>query len=201
MLRPLLLAFAVLVSSAGVASATTLALSPLKCSNSSSECGTLGSQLSIEVVSGGAGKVSFVLHNEGTESLTASQVFVDDNADVLLDLLDVTDGLGVDFAEGGKRENLKSGKKIDFIADYLASAAKPSKDNGVSPGETVQLNFTLASGMTLEDVLAALEDGSLRLGANAKQGFVTGNGTVPEPGTLLLLALGGAAGIWASRRS
>ena len=202
MLRPLFLAFIVLVFSAVSASATTLGFTPVKCSKSATECGSLGSQLSVELVPSTPGKVSFILRNTGTESLNATSIFFDDNADVLADLFDVTDPAGVDFAEGGKPENLKSGKKIGFLADFVANAAKPTKDNGVNPGESVQINFTLLGSHTLADVQAALESGDLLVGVNAKQGFVSANGTVPEPAMGMLLALGGlAAAAWASRRS
>lgn len=198
MVRLSLLALALALSSAGAASATTLSLTPLKCKDN---CAVLGSQLTVEVLDAGPGKVSFRLFNEGSESLTASQIFFDDTSDVLLDLLDVADGAGVDFAEGGKPDNLKGGKKIDFFADFLATAAKPNKDNGVSDGETLVVNFMLTGGNSLEDVLAALGSGDLRIGVNAKQGFVTAGGVVPEPSALMLLALGGVAAAWVSRRS
>jgi hypothetical protein len=201
MRRSLFLAFIVLVFSAVSASATTLGFTPVKCSKSSTECGTLGSQLSVELVPSTPGKVSFILHNTGTEPLTATSIFFDDNAGVLADLFDVTDPTGVDFAEGGKPTNLKSGKKIGFEADFFANAAKPTKDSGVNPGETVQINFTLLSGHTLADVQAALENGDLLVGVNAKQGFVTAAGSVPEPAVGMLLALGGLAATWATRRS
>jgi PEP-CTERM motif len=195
------MAFVVFVFSAGAASATTLGFSPVKCTKSASECATLGSQLSVELLPSTPGKVSFVLHNVGSESITATSIFFDDAAGVLADLFDVTDPAGVDFAESDKPKNLKSGKKIDFFADFIASAAKPTKDNGVNPGDSVQINFVLASGQTLEDVQEALDSGSLRVGVNAKQGFVTASGVVPEPSTLMLFALGGFAAAWAARRS
>jgi hypothetical protein len=201
MLRPLLPAFVVLVFSAVSASATTVGFTPVKCTKSASECSTLGSQLSVEVVPSTPGKVSFILHNTGSESLTATSIFFDDNAGVLADLFDVTDPAGVDFAEADKPKNLKSGKKIGFEADFTASAAKPSKDNGVNPGETVQINFQLAGSHTLADVEAALESGELLVGVNAKQGFVTAEGAVPEPAVGMLLALGGFAAAWLARKS
>jgi hypothetical protein len=173
-----------------------------QCVKSSSSCSTLGSQLQLDVTSSGAGKVSFRLLNDGSdEKLTASQLFFDDGGNLLLDITSVTDGAGVDFAEGGKPANLKSGKKIGFFADFIATAAKPNKLNGVNEGEFVQINFSLENGVTLEDVLEALASGDLRLGVHAKNAFVTANGTVPEPGALALLAVGGAALALRSRRS
>jgi hypothetical protein len=156
-------------------------------------------QLSVEVLAAAPGQVSFRLLNEGDEPLTASQLFFDDVAGVLGDLLSVVDGVGVVFLEGGKPDDLKGGKKIGFEADDFVSAAKPAKDNGVNPGEDVLVLFALAGTNTFEDVIAALESEGLRIGVNAKKAFVT-TGTVPEPGVLSLLALGLGAAVWSARR-
>jgi len=194
MQRPLLLALVVAFLSAGPASATSVSF---ECLSSSSKCAVGEDQLSVEVLAAAPGQVSFRLSNEGDEPLTASQVFFDDVAGVLGDLLSVLAGTGVDFAAGGKPDNLKGGQKIDFEADAFASATKPAKENGVNPGEDVLIVFALAGTHTFEDVIAALESASLRVGVNAKKAYVT-TASVPEPGTLCLLALGGA--VWASRR-
>src|SRR5262249_29870015 len=102
-------------------------------------------------------------------------------------------------AAGGSPTNLKGGKKIGFISDFLASASTPTQDKGVGPGEEVTVNFLLKQGETLDDVMAALGSGHLRIGVIAKNAFVTA-GAAPEPGTLLLLGLGAAAA-WHTRRS
>ena len=196
MLRPLFLALAVGLLSAGPASATSVSFS---CLSNSSQCEIGEAQLSVVVSSLAAGQVSFLLRNQGSESLTASQVFFDEDTGLLLgDLLSVLDGTGVAFVEGGNPDNLKGGKKIGFDADAFASATKPSKENGVDPGEQVLITFALAGTHTLEDVLAALEDESLRIGVNAKKAYITTATGVPEPGALWLLALGVAA--WGAKR-
>jgi hypothetical protein len=169
--------------------------------SSSSKCAAGEAQLSVEVLDAAPGQVSFRLRNDGGEPLTASQLFLDDVAGVLGDLLSVVDGVGVVFLEGGKPDNLKGGKKIGFGADTFVSAAKPSKDNGVNPGEDVLLLFALAGTHTFEDVIAALESEGLSIGVNAKKAYVNvPTGTVPEPGTLCLLALGLGATVWSARR-
>ena len=164
-------------------------------------CSTLGSQLGVTLVPLASGRVGFLLSNVGSESLNATGVYFDDAANVLADLFDVTDFSGVDFAEGGKPKNVKSGNKIDFVAEFLANAAKPTKENGVEHGQNVQINFTLASGKNINDVIAALDSGDLRIGINAKKGYLSESGFVPEPSTLMLLAFGGLAAAWAARRT
>ncbi len=169
----------------------------ISCNN----CSTLGAQLRVTLVPLDSGGVGFLLSNVGSESLNATGVYFDDAADVLADLLDVTDFSGVDFAEGGKPKDVKSGNKVDFVTEFLATAARPTRESGVGQGQNVQINFTLASGKTLEDVIAALDSGDLRIGINAKKGYLSENGFVPEPSTLMLVAFGGLAAAWAARRS
>ena len=194
MKRPLYLALLVAALSAGPASATSVSFD---CLSNSSKCSVGEDQLSVEVLAAAPGQVSFRLLNEGDEPLTASQLFFDDVAGVLGDLLSVVDGLGVVFLEGGKPDNLKGGNKIGFAADAFVSAAKPAKENGVNPGEDVLILFALAGGHTFEDVVAALDDASLRIGVNAKKAYVTSGTPVPEPGVLSLPALGAA--VWSAR--
>ena len=116
-------------------------------------------------------------------------------------LVSVLAGTGVEFVDGGKPDNLKGGKKIDFEANRFASATRPTRENGVDPGEEVLLIFALEGTNTFEDVIAALESGDLRIGINAKKAYVNAPSGVPEPGTLCLLAVGGAAAWVARRRS
>ena len=198
MQRPLFLALLVAFLSAGPASATSVSF---ECLSSSSKCAIGEAQLSVEVEAAGAGQVSFLLRNVGSEELSAIQLFFDDGDGVLGALLSVLDGSGVEFIDGGKPDNLKGGKKIDFQANRFASAEKPTKANGVDTGEELLLVFALAGTNTLEDVIAAIESEGLRLGINAKKAYVSAPSTVPEPGALCLLALGGAAAWVARRRS
>lgn len=197
MQRPLFLAFFVLLFSAVSASATTVSFDAINCRN----CSTLGSQLGVTLVPLASGRVGFLLSNVGSESLNATGVYFDDASNVLANLFDVTDFSGVDFAEGGKPGNVKSGNKVDFVAEFLATAARPTRDTGVDQGQNVQINFTLANGKTIDDVIAALNSGDLRIGINAKKGYVSESGFVPEPSTLMLLAFGGLAAAWTARRS
>ena len=152
-----------------------------ECLSNSSKCAIGEAQLSVEVEAAGAGQVSFVLRNEGSEELSAIQLFFDDADGVLGALLSVLDGTGVEFVDGGKPDNLKGGKKIDFLANRFASATKPAKENGVDPGEEVTLIFALAGTNTLEDVIAAIESAGLRLGINAKKAYVSARRPCPSP--------------------
>jgi hypothetical protein len=66
---------------------------------------------------------------------------------------------------------------------------------GVGPDEWVALEFALQGGQTIDDVIAELTTGQLRIGIHVIAFASTGsesflNTPVPEPGTALLLGGG-----------
>jgi len=206
--RLALLALPLLLAAATSASATTFSFDCITGSGSSTDCGIGEDQLSVEVSAGpGAGQVSFTLRNDGSEAITAAELYFDDDANVLASLVSVTDGSGVDFEDGEEPPDLPGGNSESFDADFLATAENPAPHNGVNPGEEVTVTFSLLSGNSLADVLDALESGELRLGVHAiafedgkSKSFINDPDGVPEPGTLALLALG-VGGLWAFHRS
>src|SRR5262245_37912573 len=196
MLRSLCCAVAALLFSAGSASATPFSFVCITGKGNSKSCGTGETQLSVDVLAGpGAGQVSFVLHNEGDQKITAADVYFDDGG-LLASLVSVTDGGKADFEEGGSPHNLPGGKKKEFLADFMASAASPPPKKGVNPGDAVTVVFSLSGGKTVADVVGALEDGDLRIGVKtvaSGKSFINSPQGVPEPGALALLGLGASA--------
>ena len=88
-----------------------------------------------------------------------------------------------------------SGFSPAFVEDQNFHATKNSSTGVVDRGESLGIKVDLATGKTLADVLAALDDGSLRLGIHV-QGFSSGgsesyasNGRsqVPDSGSTLAL--------------
>jgi hypothetical protein len=64
----------------------------------------------------------------------------------------------------------------------------------VNPGEELGITYTLQTGQTIDDVLAELADGTLRIGIHVQgyetegsEGFVN---VVPEPGALMVFMVG-----------
>jgi len=149
-------------------------------------------------------QVSFIFRNVGNGEVEAIGLFVDDGAGVLGDLLSVFNSQGTNFNPGGKPVKLQGGKKLDFKADFRATAQSPRNQSSMKDGSEVTLNFALATGMTLPDIEAALAGGSLRAGVRAGKSLINvpeSGSVVPEPGTLALLAAAVAALALRSRKS
>jgi hypothetical protein len=199
MLRSLLLSLAAAFLAASPAAAVSFGFECV--TGNAKKCATGEAQLGLDVQDAGSGQVSFVLTNSGGGKLTATNLYVDDDSGALDDLASVLDGLGVEFEPGGNPTNLKGGKKIGFLANFAATAVKPGSEFGMKPGDVVTLLFDLSDGATFQDVIDAIEAGDLRIGLSASKGFVnvSEGGSVPEPATLALLALGAGA-VWAARR-
>ena len=77
----------------------------------------------------------------------------------------------------------------------------PTSQNVVYPGEEVAIIFDLIGGGTFNDVIAELDDHTIRIGVHfidlpdgSSEGAVT-----PEPATLVLLLLGGLTSLARSR--
>lgn len=198
-LPTLALAFALGLSGASAASATTFSFHCIS-GDGGGACAIPIEELSLEVTDLGGGEISFTFHNDNGDPSSIVSIYFDDDLD-LLACPEIDDGNGVDYAKGGSPGNLPSGNVEDFHADRVFSAANPQKANGVGPGESVTIRFTAS----FPDVVEALESGELRVGLHApgfgnhgNKSFVNDVQGVPEPGLLALLALG--AGALALRR-
>lgn len=174
-------------------------------------------QLSVNVLDLGSGNVSFTFNNAGPLAASIADVYWDDQAGTLGAMGAITGSSGVSFSQGAAPPNLPGGQGIGFSATASADSNPPAQPNGVNPGEWLTIVWSLISGATYADVLAALnlggdQSGSLRIGLHV-QGFANGgsesfvNGTPPAPvpvpaaGLLLLGALGGLAALRGKKRT
>lgn len=157
------------------------------------------SQLSVTVNAGpNANQVSFTFNNAGPAAMSITDVYFDDGT--LLGIALITSSSGVSFSQGASPGNLPSGNNanpaFDATAGFSADSNPPAQPNGVNPGESLTITFTLLSGVNFADTVAALNAGTnLRIGIHV-QGFAYGGSEsfinqVPAPASLGTLLLGG----------
>lgn len=163
--------------------------------NSATDCGIATSQLTVTIDALGSSQARLVLTNAGPDAAVFTRVLFDGS------VLSAIAGLGdtppsVDFAvaspgtlPGG------NGSPYFFTTDLEVAAVAPAPHRGVGPGESLTVDLAIAPGLDFDDVVAALTDGSLRIGVRV-QSFASGgseallNVPIPEPGTLAMLAIG-----------
>lgn len=149
-----------------------------------------------------SGFVDFVFSNNAPSGSTAviDAVYFDDGS--LLTIASVTNGAGVEFQQDSevsvKPKNLPDGGTLtppfetsfyngDPQGFFAADADNPSPTYGVNAGETLTIRFELYPTPTIDDTLAALANGELRIGIHvqalpqggASASFV--NSVVPVP--------------------
>ena len=175
--------------------------------NNAGDCAAGAAQLSFDVTDAGGGLVLFTFNNAGPAASSIAQVYFDDG--VLQTLDSIVNPAGVAFSAGANPANLPAGNNASppFVATFSAGADNPAPTNGVNPGESVGIRFSLQPGASFADVLDALDNGSLRVGIHV-QAFASGgsesfvNVPVPEPGALALLGVAAALtglGSWRRR--
>ncbi len=161
---------------------------------------TIGeAQFFVDVDPFGVGQVKFTFSNIGPENSAIAEIYFDDGT--LLGIAAIDESLaGVDFEDIGMPVmpgNLPGGELIsppfEATAGFVTEPTNPEPTMGVNPGEWVAIIFDLLPGLTYNDVLNSLDDGSLRIGIHAKS-FDNGQSEsyiqTPEPGTMALLGLG-----------
>lgn len=158
----------------------------------------VASQLSVDVFAGiGAyeGQVGFTFSNAGSFGSSITDIYFDDGT--LLGIASIVNGTGVSFVAPATPPDLPGGEIVGFetTKGFSANSSTPIAANGVNPGEYVTIYFTLQDTKTYANTLAALADGSLRMGLHVQAIQPQGGSDsyvnlVTEPYTLLLLGLG-----------
>jgi len=150
----------------------------------------------------------------GAVAMSITDVYFDDGT--LLGISSISGSSGVSFDDPAKPEDIPGGKNVDppfeTTKGFSADADSPVSANGVNAsGEFLEITFDLINGKTLEDTIAALASGELRVGVHVQsiaplggsEAGITGGGPptiVPGP-TVVPLALSCAAfGLFLRRR-
>jgi len=143
------------------------------------------SQLYMDV-SESSGKALFTIRNTGPIQSTVSGIYFENSLSLLDSIFSIDNSdPGVDFEESTPG-NLIGG----FSVFAEAEATSPPSKHGVDPGESVGIYFTLSSGTLFEDVINALDEGTIRVGLHAinfpdgesdKFFNTTGNPPTPPP--------------------
>ena len=165
--------------------------------NSPENCSILDAQIQMEVTAFSATQVRFDFRNTGSQDSSIADVYFDD---LLIPLLGtpatIVNGSGVSFSAGCSPGDLPGGNPFGFASSYCADSDSPTQPNGVNPGETLGLIYTLQGGATFANVIGALNSDDFVVGIHV-QGFANGgseaavsDASVPEPSTLLLSGLG-----------
>lgn len=207
--KSFLLAAALMVFTSGAASAATISFFIVPGGSSSLD---LSAQLRAEVTDEGAGLVGFTFYNDVGKQSSITDIYFDDGT--LLDIGAITSsGSGVSFTAPATPGDLPGGSsispKFETTEQWSLDSTSPMvPQHGVDQlGEWVKVVFSLQSGQDYDDTLAALADGTLRLGLHVQA--IEGGGSsswvsnplgVPDGGTTALLLGLGMLGLGYARR-
>lgn len=147
------------------------------------------------------GQVRFEFHNESTVDSVIANVYFDAES-LFSDIASIDSGPGTSYVIGGSPPVLPAGQDLDPVFDespeLRVAADNPAPHDGANPGEWFAVILNL-DGADYSDVIAALDDGSMRIGTHliAFSDGSSESAVTPEPTTLIVLLASGL--MWLSR--
>lgn len=179
--------------------------------------GKVSDQLMMDAFDAGKNLVGFTFYNSVGQKSSITDIYLTGTGGLLVLPGEITaQSPGVSYSIGANPSNLPAGTTYDFYATIGADSNPPVQPNGINAvGEYVTWSFTMARGVTYNDVIKAIDSGILRVGllvpgySGGSASFINtcgvGGGcsqtpSVPLPASLWLMfgAIGGLA--WMSRR-
>jgi len=132
------------------------------------DAGVGEAQFRVYVQSSEDGFVDFWFYNTGPVPSTIEAVYFDDGALLRRNTI-INDEGNVEFSWLEQPQDLPGGNCIDFetTQDFKADADAPPAVLGVDPGEWLGISFELVVGAGLDNVIAQLISGELRIGIHA----------------------------------
>ncbi len=164
-------------------------------------------QLFVDVTDpAGTHNVLFTFRNSGPVASSIGEIYFDDGSLLAQSIItNMTSGGFTNFTgPGATPGNLPAGNNASPAFNALAqfsSDAQGNPSNGVNPGESFSILYTLQGTQDYSDVIAELQDGRLRIGLHVRA-FQPGNGSesfvnlplsvaaIPEPSTIAFFGLG-----------
>jgi hypothetical protein len=136
--------------------------------NNSGIAGSIASQLSLNITDAGSNQVLFLFSNAGPLASSITDIYFEDGT--LLGLATIFDKdvdpvvyAGVDFDQPVSPSSLPGGATLNpaftATAAFSVDSASPIKVNGINPGESLGLLYTLQSGLTFSDAITAINTG------------------------------------------
>ena len=150
-------------------------------SNNATNAAVGESQLFIDVTDAigkndlSSSSVLFKFSNVGLAASSITQIYFD-NSSILKSIGPIADsGIGVDYSIASGNLNLPGGNSLTnkFVSDFGIKANTPVSQEGVNPGEWVNVLFNLTPTKTLKDVINDMTTGSMRVGIHV-QAFANG---------------------------
>ena len=161
-------------------------------------------EVSLQEEAGQPDRLRFEFHNDSTMYCSLADIYFDDGS--LSELVSIDHGPGTAFSQWANPSNLPGGNTLvppfQTSLGFSADSDSPPPHNGVeasqAPEQWVAIIFNLEAGADLDSVLNDLDTAELRIGVHTigfpgavpgAEGSSESAVTVPEPTTLVLLAM------------
>lgn len=120
-------------------------------------CATAQSQMSVDVNDAGSGVIEFVFNNSGSDlSAFIADVYFYDGAYIDPTSVVISNSPDVSFESWATPGHLPGYDGIDNVT-YSADSSAPVAKNGIQSGEWLGISFSLLSGVSYADAVAALQ--------------------------------------------